>query len=328
MAHVIVLGSSNTDMTVRMPKLPERGQTVLGGTFETGPGGKGANQAVAAQRAGGKVFFITAVGDDALGRDAVAHYQREGIDVSFAKVVEQVSSGVALIFVEDGGENMIAVAPGANARLSPKDVAQLPDSLFEAGGVFLASLEVPLDSVLSGLERARAAGMTTILNPAPAAQDIAPKILESISLVDVLTPNQSELRALVGETEDVEADPLLIANELRRKHPKLDLVVTLGSRGCLVVSEQSVFVPARQVEAVDAVGAGDAFNGSLAVALAEGNPLVKAAEWARDAAALSVSRPGAQTGLPFRREIDQIVPLAASPSRTLEPGSSNSSLRL
>ena len=309
MARVVVLGSSNTDMVVRVPRLPGRGETVLGGTFEKGPGGKGANQAVAAKRAGADVVFITAVGDDAFGKEALDLYRQEGIDVSYVKVTNQVSSGVALIFVEAGGENMIAVAPGANNRIDPEGVASVADSVFESTGVFLASLEVPFESVLRGLRRAKASSLTTILNPAPTTPELASKILDAIEFVDILTPNQSELRTLLGLSEADEIDPDLAAQKLRAKNPRLELVVTLGSKGCLVVSNEVTFVPARVVEAVDAVGAGDCFNGALAVALADGKALVHAAEWARDAAALSVTRVGAQSGLPFRSEIDRLEPV-------------------
>ncbi len=328
MPHVIVLGSSNTDMTVRVPSLPHHGQTVLGGTFESGPGGKGANQAVAARRAGAPVFFVTAVGDDSLGREALQHYRREGIDVTSARVIPNVASGVALIFVEEGGENMIAVAPGANSQLSPKDIDQLPSSLFELGSVFLASLEVPLDTVLNGLRRARAAGMTTILNPAPADRTTADQIIKALSWIDILTPNQSELRALAGEPEEANTDPLVAAKALQKEHPHLKLVITLGSRGCIVVEQEAVFVPARRVEAVDAVGAGDAFNGALAVALVDGLPLLAAAEWASDAAALSVTHAGAQAGLPQRNAIEQIVTQPKRPSQIINVGESISGLGL
>src|SRR4051794_17894646 len=167
MARIVVLGSSNTDMTVRLERLPVPGETRLGGAFATSPGGKGANQAVAARRAGAEVTFLTAVGDDALGRQALALYRQEGLDVGQARVVSGVASGVALIFVGERGENMIGVAPGANAHLAPECIDDLPENLFAPDALLLASLEVPLASVVRSLRRARSRGMITVVNPAP-----------------------------------------------------------------------------------------------------------------------------------------------------------------
>ena len=193
MPRVVVLGSSNTDMTVRLPRLPVRGETILGGEFLNGPGGKGANQAVASRRAGADVLFLTAVGDDDLGRRALDGYRREGIDITHARIIPGVASGVALIFVGDGGENMIGVAPGANGRLTPEDIDSLPDEVFTRDGVFLASLEVPLETVERGLRRAaKRRRMITVLNPAqqPAPPDCC-RLTNLLSLADVLTPNRS-----------------------------------------------------------------------------------------------------------------------------------------
>jgi ribokinase len=314
MARVVVLGSSNTDMTVRLARLPAPGETRLGGEFATGPGGKGANQAVAARRAGGEVTFLTAVGDDALGRQAFELYRREGLDVSEARVVSGVPSGVALIFVGEAGENMIGVAPGANDHLTPVDIDHLPESHFAPGALFLASLEIPVATVVRGLQRARARGMMTVLNPAP----IDPAILdpEVLALIDVLTPNLEEARALSGitrggrgVTEAVDAASRLRARGVGR------VVITLGPEGCLVATDEGCsLVPAPSVDAVDTVGAGDAFNGALAVALAEGRPLIEAAAWACAAGALAVTRAGAQGASPRREEIDRLTP-GAPPAR-------------
>jgi len=303
MQLVIVLGSSNTDMTIRLPHLPGQGQTVLGGKFLTGPGGKGANQAVAARRAGAEVVFLTAVGDDALGRQAIEGYRAEGIDVSQAKIVAGEASGVALIFVGEDGENMIGVAPGANARLTPEDIDRLPDSLFEPGSVLLASLEVPLETVVRALRRARQAGVTTILNPAPCHDDLVRDRATILPLVDVLTPNQQEALALAAPAEGDDA-----AQALRTQFGARHVVITRGAEGCLVATEQGTLrIPPFPVQVVDTVGAGDAFNGALAVALAEGRSLRDAAVWASAAAALAVTRPGAQEGLPLRPEIDRLA---------------------
>jgi ribokinase len=305
MPRVVVLGSSNTDMTVRLPRLPVRGETILGGEFLTGPGGKGANQAVAARRAGAEVLFLTAVGDDDLGRRALDGYRREGIDITHARIIPGVASGVALIFVGDGGENLIGVAPGANGRLTLEDIDRLPDDVFTHGGVFLASLEVPLEVVAQGLRRAHDAGMITVLNPAPAPPGSPGS--ELLALADVLTPNRAEVLSMT-RTED---DNIAFAvDDLQIRCGANDVVVTLGDEGCLVAfgsdrSKQEI--KAFHARAVDTVGAGDAFNGALAVALGEGRTLVQTATWANAAAALAVTRRGAQEGMPSRGEIDELA---------------------
>jgi ribokinase len=293
-------------MTVRLPHLPAPGQTVLGGAFRLGPGGKGANQAVAARRAGAEVVFLTAVGDDDLGRQALEGYRREGIDVAHARVIPEIASGVALIFVGDGGENMIGVAPGANDRLGPETIDQLPAPVFDEGGVFLASLEVPLATVARAVQRGRWAGMTIVLNPAP--MNCALLSHDILKHVDLLTPNLGEATTLAGRRVEGDDRALSVAMALKDQFQG-HIIVTLGSEGCLIVANDGKahrLLPFR-VEAVDTVGAGDAFNGALAVALAEGRPLVEAARWASAAAALAVTRIGAQEAMPYRGEVDHVV---------------------
>jgi ribokinase len=308
MPRVVVIGSSNTDMTVRLPSLPAPGQTILGSTFSTTPGGKGANQAVAARRAGAEVGFVTAVGNDDLGKQARALYQNEGIDVSHIKVADSVASGVALIFVGDDGENMIGVAPGANIKLDPGDIDGLPDSLFRKDDVLLVSLEIPLETAARALRRGADSGMCTILNPAPAPEVSAREIQELLSAVRIITPNRGEALALAGLVTDSGSEPDLVACGSRlRAMGSAAVVITLGSRGCEVIASEHWRVPAPRVEAVDTVGAGDAFNGALAAALADGRDLRQAVDWAIAAAALAVTKPGAQSALPFRDAIDRLA---------------------
>lgn len=306
MPRLLVLGSSNTDITVRLPRLPAPGQTVLGGSLLNGPGGKGANQAVAAARAGGDVVFVTALGDDAFGASALTLYRHEGIDISHTRMIPGEGSGVALIFVGDDGENMIGVAPGANARLSPVDVERLPDSLFDPLGVLLiAGLEVPLDTVSLAVRRASGAGMRVVLNPAPAAVGLVEMgILKSL---EVVTPNRDELAKITDTKISGEASVEAAARRLLERGPRA-VVVTLGAQGCLVLDrhERHRLAP-HPVQAVDTVGAGDAFSGALAVALAEGRALADAAAWANAAAALAVTKPGAQAALPSRPDIDRLA---------------------
>jgi ribokinase len=310
MARVVVVGSSNTDMTVHLPRLPAAGQTVLGGGFASAPGGKGANQAVAARRAGASVSFVTAVGDDELGKAALAGYLREGIDVSHARGVEGMPSGVALIFVGEGGENMIGVASGANLKLTPADIDRLPNSLFQAGDVLLAGLEIPVGTAIRAIERGSAAGMQVVLNPAPVPALKEAQKTALLRAASVITPNQGEALVLAGmnagDTDwDACADRLLAAGARA-------VVITLGARGCLVATPGLTFrLAAFPVEVRDTVGAGDAFNGALAVALAEKRSLPDAARWASAAAALATTHPGAQPSLPFRDAIDRLAAQAA-----------------
>lgn len=311
MPRVLVLGSSGYDLTIRLPRLPRPGETLLGGELQTGPGGKGANAAVAARRAGAEVVFLTAFGDDDFGRRLVAHDRAEGLDLSHAKTVPGLANQVALIFVGGDGQNLIGVAPGASAHLGPDDIDRLPADLFRPGDVLLACLEVPLAAVARGLARATAAGMTTVLNPAPADRAILDGDL--LSGVGVLTPNQEEALALTGVSISTRDDAARAAAALRGRGVR-DVVITLGALGALVLSGDRVqHVPAPEVDAVDTVGAGDAFNGALAVALAEGRSLVEAATWACAAGGLAVTRPGAQGGLPTREEIDRLARAASLP---------------
>ena len=313
MPRVLVLGSSNTDLALKLPRLPEPGQTVLGGALRTGPGGKGANQAVAAARAGAGVVFVAAVGDDDFGRLALDAYRREGVDVRHAKVVAGVPSGVALIFLGGDAENMIGVAPGANARLDAASVDALPVDLFESADLLLvAGLEVPLGAVGAAVRRAIRAGCPVVLNPAPAVEGLLGSGV--LGGVDVVTPNRGELRALTGVDPSGEEGLVRAVERLRALGPR-GVVVTLGSDGCLVAGSDGTLarIGSQRVVAEDTVGAGDAFNGALAAALAGGKALREAAVWANAAAALAVTRPGAQASLPRLDEIDRLAAVPPEP---------------
>jgi ribokinase len=316
MARVVLFGSSNTDMTVRLPGLPAPGQTILGSTFCTTPGGKGANQAVAARRAGGDVVLVAAVGDDLLGKQSLELYRREGIDVRHVRVITGASSGVALIFVGGDGENMIGVAPGANGLLGPDDVDALPASLFRPDDVLVAGLEIPLTTAIRAMQRGAAGGMQVILNPAPVPPLSRPEVIDLLSNADVVIPNRGEALALAGLDSSSAAEPewLRCAGRLLEAGAGA-VVITLGARGCCVADgTETRWLAAPRVEVVDTVGAGDAFTGALAVALAEKRSLAAAAAWASAAGALAVTVPGAQPALPRRDAIDRLAARARTES--------------
>ncbi len=301
-SRIITLGSINTDLVIKGPRLPAAGETVLGGQFYKAAGGKGANQAVAAARASREpVTLIGAVGDDDFGRAALAAFSRENLCRDYIRVVADQPSGVALILVDAAGQNCISVASGANMSLTPEDIDAVPEVIFAGAKVFLACLESPLETVVRGMQRAKQAGLLTILNPAPADTRLASTGV--LQYVDVLTPNESEAFALVGQTVH-DGPSAASAGRALRDLGCRSAIVTLGSRGSVVVEDTATFVDAVDVAAVDATAAGDAFNGTLAVALSEGRTLADAARWANVAAGLSVTRQGAQPSLPLRAEIE------------------------
>ena len=297
-ARVVVVGSANMDMTARVAHLPQPGETMLCAGFESLPGGKGANQAVAAARLGAVVTFIACVGADSLGDDMVLGLEAEGINTRYVVRDPDAPTGAALITVDEAtGENVIVVVSGANAKLSVALIDMAQDAIREAD-VLICQLESPLETVMAALKLARSAGKITILNPAPAR--ILPDDL--LALVSVLTPNETEAALLAG---DAAVTPAQWANVLRERGAA-SVVVTLGARGALVVTEAEeklvqAFAPEKTV---DTTAAGDCFAGALAVALGEGQSLRSAAMFANAAASLSVEKAGAQPSLPNRYEVD------------------------
>lgn len=300
MAKIVVVGSSNTDMVVRVPHLPAAGETVLGGAFLTAAGGKGANQAVAAARLGAQVTLIARVGQDVFGEAALLGLEREGINTGHISVDPETASGVALITVDNAGENSIAVAPGANGRLSPLDVQRAQAAILNAD-VLLLQLEVPLETVQMAAELAHQAGVRVILNPAPAPESPLPPAL--LACVDVLTPNEKEASALTGAPDSLDrAAGRLLESGLETA------VVTLGARGALIVTPEGLqTVPGFAVEAVDTTAAGDAFNGGLAAALGAGRLLTEAVHFANACGALTATRLGAQPSLPTVEEVEEFL---------------------
>lgn len=300
MGKIIVIGSSNTDMVFNTKKMPQPGETVMGGTFDVIAGGKGANQAVAAARAGASVIFGANVGKDDFGKKAIKGYQKDGINTDYISVDTEAPSGVAMILVdENSGENAIVVAPGANNRLSVQHILLIEKEIKEAA-VLLIQLEIPLAVVYEALKIAKKYEVTTILNPAP-AQLLEEKIL---SLVDIITPNETETEILIGLPANDEA-AIQNAAEILLKKVQQAVIITLGDKGIYYHSKtgEKGFIPTTKVKAVDTTAAGDVFNGYLAAALADGQPYIKAIQLANKAAAVSVTRKGAQPSIPLLSEL-------------------------
>ncbi len=316
--RIVVVGSSNTDMVIEAGRLPAPGETVLGGCFLTAAGGKGANQAVAAARLGCDVTLVARVGRDAFGDAALAGFERDGIRTEHVSRDPEAPSGVALILVGESGENLIAVAPGANARLGPADVDAAAEAI-RGADLLLLQLEVPPETVRRAAEIARAAGARVLLDPAPAPAPSEPLEPALLAAVSILTPNEREAERLTGIRVEDDASAERACHALRERGVEV-VVVTLGSGGCLALAEEgAIRVPGEVLakdEALDATAAGDTFNGALAWALAGGRPLAEALAVANRAAAIAVTRRGAQPSMPTRRELERWPP-ASAPARPL-----------
>lgn len=296
---VIVVGSLNMDLVVRAPRIPRPGETVLGSDFKQVPGGKGGNQADAAAKLGAETAMIGAVGNDSMGDQLVHSLKKDGVNVDMVLVKENLSTGVAAIVVEDSGNNAITVAPGANSGLTPEDLEGM-EKVFERAKVMLVQLETPLDTVKAALRMAREKKVTTILNPAPANELDS----ETLSLVDILTPNESELELLSGmDTDTIEKVEAAGRSLLKKGVSKL--IVTLGSQGSLHIDKDSArLLPAYHVKAVDTTAAGDSFNAALAVSIAKGESMEDALEFATKVGAMTVTKHGAQTSLPLIHAVE------------------------
>ena len=305
-AEVVVVGSANLDLVVDVATIPVAGETVLGGDLRRIPGGKGANQAVAAARLGRRVAMVGRVGDDDAGSILRAALASAGVDTTSVHTTTDTPSGLALIAVGADGDNTVVVSPGANGRVSAADVAESAEAV-GAAAVVLLQLEVPLEAVAAAVSCARG---LVVLNPAPApAAPLPPDVLDR---VDVLVPNQTELATMAGHaglSAIGDVDPAT-AVALARGLPVAAVVVTLGAAGAMVVTPtEATHVPAPVVEPVDTTAAGDAFCGALADALVNGADLVGAARWAVRVGAAATLRPGAQPSLPARDEVDRLLGL-------------------
>ena len=294
---IVVIGSSNTDMIIKLPHIPGPGETLLGGQFSIAHGGKGANQAVASARAGGDVVFISCVGNDQFGQKAIEKLRNEGIETFYIKIVRNTASGIAMINVSETGENSISVAPGANSFLLPEDI-QNAEEVVKMADMILLQLEIPVETVLKAVEIARKFNVPVILNPAPACT-LSDEILANI---DIITPNENEAVLLAG-MESLNISIPELAMRLGKKVSGT-VIITLGSDGAFYyqnnVGKQIVGC---KVNVVDTTAAGDTFNGYLAVSLASGNRLEEAISIANKAASLSVMRLGAQPSIPYFNEV-------------------------
>jgi ribokinase len=300
--NVVVVGSFNTDLTIKTGRIPRPGETVIGGVFSRGGGGKGANQAVAAARAGAEVHFVARVGNDSYGREGMDRLRGERVNTDRVVYDQQASTGVAFIVVDERGENSIVVAGGANAHLVPSDIEAAGDA-FDGAGVLLVQLESPLPAVQTAIRLARRAGALVLLNPAPGQ----PLAKEFLSGVDIITPNKLEAEMITGMKITDDSSLRAAARAI------LDcgvghVIVTLGRRGIVSTTKSGAeLIPAYPVSVVDSTGAGDVFSGALAAFLAGGIAVDEAARKAVAAASLSVTRMGAQFCAPIRPELDAFI---------------------
>lgn len=297
-SKIYVIGSSNTDMVIKSDKLPAPGETVIGGIFLMNAGGKGANQAVAAAKLGAEVVFVSKVGDDIFGKQAIGSFKNLGINTDFVFTDLKNPSGVALILVDGHGENCISVASGANGNLQISEVQQAID-IIQAGDTVLLQLEIPLPTVTETIKKCFAKGAKVILNPAP-AQKLDESYFQYLSMI---TPNETEAEILTGiKVTDLETAKLA-ANDFHNKGI-LEVIITLGAKGAFYSNkDKQVLTPSPKVVAVDSTAAGDVFNGALCVAISEGQAIEKAIAFACKAASISVTRMGAQASAPLRTEI-------------------------
>jgi ribokinase len=297
---ILVIGSSNMDYVIKMPRMPVIGETVMGESIEKLPGGKGANQAYACGRLGGDAIFLSAVGDDELGRNIIANMDAVGVDASKIRIMKDAPTGTAFIYVNAQGNNSIVVIAGANAGCD-REYIQSQSALIHGSDIILAQMEIPSDGVYYAMSEARRLGKITVLNPAPAPDSIPDNIYRCL---DFITPNETELHKLTGCPVDTMEDVEKACCVLLKKGVK-NVLVTLGAKGAMFVSPGAaqLFEPP-EIKAVDATAAGDTFSAAFAVELAGGSGCCEAIRFANLASAITVSRMGAQASIPSRKEVD------------------------
>jgi ribokinase len=301
MKEIVVVGSSNTDMVIRASHIPAPGETILGGEFFMNAGGKGANQAVAAARLGGKVTFIAKVGKDIFGDKAIKGFINEGINTDYIAVDEFKPSGIALITVDDKAENSIVVASGANNTIVKQDIDKAIEQIKKAD-IILLQLEIPVNIVEYVAETGKQFGKKVILNPAP-AQKLSDNIYNSLYII---TPNETEAEILTGiKVTDIQSAEKA-AKVLRDKGVEI-VIITMGEKGAYILTDKiSELIPGRKVKAIDTTAAGDTFNGALAVAIADNKEIKEAVKFANTAASISVTKLGAQSSAPYLKDIKAV----------------------
>lgn len=302
---ILVIGSANMDLVVSTERFPQPGETVFGKKFGMYPGGKGANQAVAAAKLGGNVYFLGKMGKDTFREKLCASMQKDGVNLDHLLIDSEASTGMALITLNGGGQNEIIVVSGSNMSLSPADI-ESKRPIFAAARFVLLQLEIPLETVTQAARLAKEQGAIVILNPAPACE-LPPALLR---LIDYLTPNETEAELLIQQGVHDQNSAQAAATKLLA-HGVKNVVLTMGDKGALLVNREKVeLFPAKQVQAVDTTAAGDAFNGALAFALANGKMVDEAIRFANTVAAYSVTKMGAQSSMPTLEQVSQIAGLA------------------
>ncbi len=300
--ELIVLGSSNVDYILKVPRFLMPGETLSGEQYQVALGGKGANQAVAAGRAGANIHFISAVGDDDIGQRAIDQFLKDGINTDLMKIIPDEKTGVALIFVNQEAENMIGIYAGANAHVDAKFIEPYLDKITQAGAL-LMQLETPIEGLELAAHHAKKAGVKVVLNPAP-AKALPDHFLANI---DLITPNETEAKILTGIDVETDEDAQRASNVLHEKGIET-VIITLGKRGAWVSTKGvGELISGFVVKAIDTIGAGDTFNGVLVTALLEGKSLKEAVLIGHAAGALAVTKEGAQPAIPWRKEIDQFL---------------------
>ena len=299
---IVVVGSSNMDLVAKAPKIPVIGETLTGSDFFMVPGGKGANQAVAAATLGAEVIFIAKLGNDVFASASLENFKRVGINLKHIAQLDGVPSGIAIIAIDDNGKNIIIVVPGANGKLLPNDVDAAQEDIARAA-VVVAQLEVPIETVLQAARTAKANHVPFILDPAPAR----PLSDELLSLVDIIKPNETEAETITGIHVTDEASAGKAADILLGKGVKT-VIITLGDKGFLLADKDGKeMIGNYQVKAVDSTAAGDAFTGAVAFGIASGKSVKEAAVYANAVAAISVTRLGAQPSMPTKDEVDAFI---------------------
>lgn len=300
--RVIVFGSINIDLVAKVPRLPIPGETLLGNSFSTVPGGKGANQAVAVARLGIPTSMVGRVGKDNFGQELLQNLEKDHVQIDGIFVDESVNSGVAVIAVDERGENHIIVIPGANGNVDEEDLMRLTQQLPTAT-VLLLQLEIPITAVQKAAQAAKEFGVKVIFDPAPARTDLSSELYP---LIDIITPNAVEAGQLVGFEVNNQETAQKAAAELQQRGVNT-VIIKLGAQGVFCAAAEKFFIPAFSVQAVDTVAAGDAFNGGLAAALALGHSLREAVVWGAAAGAIAATMPGAQSSLPNRTSFDAFL---------------------